>query len=237
MHELALYSQIPTTRHTQVLQILSGVTASQPTETLEQTLIYQQLRLPDSGTSKKAANRGTTAQPLRLTYHKLVRNLKEPSGDKTPWTFRSEDVPSPGVQNLIMRSVIETFITEADLERFRQGQVWYEYINQFLAQPAHRFIHGNIIIRVSRLLSVPEGTGALEPLDAPVPALEDCKPVDPSGSFMFEAVVRVEDGGNSKLVEMATKELLGFKKMVEGVVDLRVPERLSLDSRVKVKGT
>lgn len=106
------------------------------------------------------------------------------------------------------------------------------YVNQFIA-PTQRFVHNNVVIRVSRILSVPEGTGALEPLDAPTPVLEDCRPVDPSGSYLFEAYVRVEDGTNSKLMEQAMQELMAVKNQLEGAVDLRVPDRLSLDTRVK----
>lgn len=107
------------------------------------------------------------------------------------------------------------------------------YINQYIA-PGHRFIHNQaIIIRVTRIQSVPEGTGALEPLDAPVPNPADCMPVDPSGTFLFEACIRVEDGSNSTLTSKAMDELMAFKKLLDGAVDLKVPERLSLDTRVK----
>jgi mediator of RNA polymerase II transcription subunit 18, fungi type len=57
--------------------------------------------------------------------------------------------------------------------------------------------------------------------------------MDPSGAYVLECCVRVEDGGNSKLVQQATGELLAFKKQVEGAIELSVPERLGLDTRVK----
>ncbi|KAK1817614.1 hypothetical protein LTR12_008027 [Friedmanniomyces endolithicus] len=234
MHEFTLYSQIPAARHGQVLQILAGVTASQPTPTLEQTLIYQQARLTETGNSKKAqAGRQNAVPDSRLSYHKLVRDLKGTGGEKGPWTFRTEDVPLPGMPSFVSRATTESVLGEAELEKFRQGNGWYKYINQYLATPGHRFVHNNIIVRMGRILSVPDGTGALEPLDAPIPTLSDCEPIDPSGTYYFEACVRVEDGGNSKLVERATAELMAFKKQVEGAIDLRVPERLALDTRVK----
>lgn len=106
------------------------------------------------------------------------------------------------------------------------------YVNQFIA-PTDRFVNNNVVVRIFNVLSVPEGTGALEPLDAPTPTLEDCWPVDPSGTYLFEASIRVEDGNNSKLTGQATHELLAFKEQLEGAVDLRVPDRLALDTRVK----
>ena len=63
--------------------------------------------------------------------------------------------------------------------------------------------------------------------------LSDCQPLDPSGTWLVEAVVRVEDGSNSKLMEQAMQELMSFKKQMEGSVEMRVPDRLAMDTRVK----
>ncbi len=129
MHEFSLYSQIPAARHGQVLQILAGVTASQPTPTLEQTLIYQQARLTETGTSKKVPVGRQNAVPAsRLSYHKLVRDLKGTEGEKGPWTFRAEDVPLPGMPSFVSRATTESVLGEAQLEKFRQGNGWYKYV-------------------------------------------------------------------------------------------------------------
>ncbi|KAK3671841.1 hypothetical protein LTR78_008206 [Recurvomyces mirabilis] len=234
MQELILYSHIPPTRHAQVLQILAGITASRPTPTLEQTLLYIQPPATLTGAAKKAqANRQTQVKPQKSTYVKLIRDVQN-DGDKTPWTLRTEEVPQAGITNVISRTITERLLSDQDLEAFRQttGNKT-KYCNQFLASPGHRFIHNNLIIRISRILTVPDGTGALEPLDAPVPEVRECRVVDSSGAYLFEVTVRVEDGANSKLVEMGMGEILGFRRLVEGVVDLRVPERLALDSRIK----
>lgn len=107
----------------------------------------------------------------------------------------------------------------------------WRYVNQYLTD-GHRFIHNNIVIRIYRIKLVPEGTGALEPLDAPLPAPEELKLLDQSGTWMMEVFIRIADGTNSKLLGEATKELLALQREVEGAIDLRVPERLSLDTRV-----
>ncbi|KAK5127354.1 hypothetical protein LTR85_006693 [Meristemomyces frigidus] len=233
MHEFLLYSQIPVTRHEQVLHILAGVCAAQPISVCEQHLIYQQLKVADAAGSKKGAPaKHQSAQAQRQSYHKLVREVSAGDGEQGAWRFRAEDVPQPGVQAVISRPVEERLLDQAELEKFREGGSWYRYINQFITS-TQRFVHNNVIVRVSRILSVPEGTGALEPLDAPPLVLADCRPVDPSGSYLFEAYVRVEDGTNSKLTEQAMSELMALKSQLEGAVDLRVPDRLSLDTRVK----
>ncbi|KAK5138277.1 hypothetical protein LTR08_003338 [Meristemomyces frigidus] len=233
MHEFILFSQIPASRHGQVHHIIAGVCGAQPISICEQHLIYRQLKVADAVTSKKAASiQQPFAQASRHRYHQLVREILPAGGVLPAWTFRAEDVPQPGSQNVISRPVEESTPDTTELEKFREGGSWYKYTTQYIAL-TQRFVHSNVVIRISRILSVPEGTGALEPLDAPTLVLADCRPVDPSGCYLFESVVRVEDGNNSELTKQAISELMALKTQLEGAVDLRVPDRLALDTRVK----
>ena len=94
-----------------------------------------------------------------------------------------------------------------------------------------RFVHGNVVLRTTRIFISPNAAG--DPLEAPVPAIENLQPLDPSGTHLFEAIVCVEDGVDSALRDKAIDELTRFAKTVAGAIDLRVPDRLALDPRVK----
>ena len=120
MHEYVLFSQIPAGRHNPVLQILAGVTASQPTPVLEQTLIYQVQKTSDApnNSKKQAANRPATAQNQRPAFYKLVRDVSQ--GDTALWTQRVEELPAAGVKEMISRAVTEQVAGEKELEGFRQ---------------------------------------------------------------------------------------------------------------------
>lgn len=107
------------------------------------------------------------------------------------------------------------------------------YINQSILSPCHRYIYKDIIIKVFRALAVPEGTGALEPLDAPVPILTECELLDKSGHYIVEACVRCESGSSNKLLDEAVKDLVNFTKQLDGAINFRVPNRLALDTRRK----
>lgn len=123
MHEFLLYSQIPSHRHNQVLQILAGLTAAQPINFSEQQIIYQQTR----STQTPAARKGNTTQATRLTqlsYCKLVRDCTA-EDEAGPWKIRKEEQPQAGLSDVISRNVVETTPTEADLERFKVGSEWY----------------------------------------------------------------------------------------------------------------
>lgn len=95
-----------------------------------------------------------------------------------------------------------------------------------------RFVSGNVIVRISQIM-LPFQASTETPLDAPLPSNEDLRPLDPSGAYLVESCVRIDDATNSKLRERAIEELTAFTKTLEGAVDLRVPDRLALDTRVK----
>jgi len=125
MHTFALYAQIQTSRD-QVLKILAGIAAAQPTPIYEQHLIYQQTQLANSQNSKKAPSAKQVSQNQRLFYHKLVREVH--SGDSlVQWNLLAEDIPEPGAKNVISRTTMKALMTETDLERFRGGSKWYKY--------------------------------------------------------------------------------------------------------------
>lgn len=66
-----------------------------------------------------------------------------------------------------------------------------------------------------------------------LPQLESLLPVDPSGALVLEARVRIDDRTKPGLVSAASEELNAFKELLRGSVELKVPERLSLDTRVR----
>lgn len=128
MQEFILYSQIPVTRHDQVLNILAGICAAQPTNICEQHLIYQQVKVADTGTSKRGVPvKQHSTQTQRPSYHKLVREISRANGNsqQSAWKFRAEDLPQPGVQSVISRAFEERGLDHEGLENFREGGSWY----------------------------------------------------------------------------------------------------------------
>lgn len=72
-----------------------------------------------------------------------------------------------------------------------------------------------------------------DPLESPPPSVENLEVVDKSGTYVVEAYIRTEDAPSPALRERATEELLKFAKTLEGAIDLRPINRLSLDTVVK----
>lgn len=220
MQGLILYSQISAARHTQVLQILAGLTASQPAPLLEQHLVFEQIKLPP------ASKKGQTPQAQRRTYQHLIRRPQE----STSWKLRKAEVPEPGVKQILSQSVVEITLPEAELGKFRSGSEWYKFVSQYYLQ-GHQFVQGNVVVMVNRVYPAEASSG--DPIDVDARTTVSLPPLDTSGSYVIEACVRLEDGSTTTLRDQATKELLAFADSLKGAIDLRVPDRLALDPRIK----
>ena len=57
--------------------------------------------------------------------------------------------------------------------------------------------------------------------------------LDPSGTYILQAAVRVQDGSKVETMTKAVNELLSLKETLKGVVELEMGERLALDTRVR----
>lgn len=99
----------------------------------------------------------------------------------------------------------------------------------------HRFVHGNVVIFLHRILHEP-GVRSLEkaPKVTP-PALAALQPFDPSGAYILEAKVRVQDLNNQAVLQEGVDELKAFASQMKGCVELDIPDRLSLDTRVRYR--
>ncbi|KAF2718610.1 hypothetical protein K431DRAFT_322305 [Polychaeton citri CBS 116435] len=232
MHEFLLFSQIPESRHNQVLSILAGATRSQPVKVQEQTVLLHPLKLQQTTVSSKKIRQQQQSQPQAYA-HNLIRPLSSQQGDSiahSPWRLYIPEIPDPGVRTLVSRGATEVYLN--DVDRFKDASSSFTLKTQYMTDGL-RFVHRNIIVRVFRIVMPPEQMETV--LDQPPPtSFEGCTVLDPSGAYLVEACVRVEDRTNSALTEKATAELLEFQKLMEGAIDLRVVDRLALDTRVKI---
>ncbi|EME38539.1 hypothetical protein DOTSEDRAFT_29570 [Dothistroma septosporum NZE10] len=246
MQEYILYSQIPCEREKQVLAILAGLTGVQPVPIHEQVLIYAQVKAPVVAVSKKVKPKPQQNEGQGLSYHKLWREVitkEDDTQEVGDWKFRAEQTPEAGSMTLISRGVVEHKATEAELERLKQPE-WYQFRRHY-ANSGDRFIFGNVIIRIYRMV-VPMEEGVNEGLIEATPLpIEGMKLVDASGSLIVESLVRVATPDKTNNIEdqarkdkpsvtdSAKEELMKFRARMDGAVDLYAPDRLALDTRAR----
>ncbi|KAJ4324432.1 hypothetical protein N0V94_001330 [Neodidymelliopsis sp. IMI 364377] len=263
MHELLLYGQVSAARHDQVLKILAGVAAMQPRRVLQRRIIYKPEREPEEpgshlrrgGTQAVAVKQKQQATtPTQLYYTHLVQRLSGDdfgktdtkasdtlsadvdfeAGQKPRWSTLFEDIPDTGDRGVSIRFTNTTDLVGGDPHTFVTTSGPNRFVTEYYIE-GHRFVHGNVIIFLHRILHEP-GVRNLqtEPKVNP-PAFDALQLLDQSGTYIVEAKVRVQDFKDASVLESGVDELKRFQTQMRGCVELVLPDRLTMDTRVKYR--
>ena len=96
----------------------------------------------------------------------------------------------------------------------------------------YRFTHQNISLLLYRIILAPS-TAAPGNLLSISEDIEKGQLFDPSGAYLLQASIRVQDGSKVELVNRGMTELLNLKETLKGVVELEVGDRLAMDTRMR----
>ncbi|PSK53102.1 hypothetical protein B9Z65_3302 [Elsinoe australis] len=260
MHELSLFAQVPAARHAQALNILAGLAAMQPSAIFTRHIVFQPHKAatdPSQISKKKASG---PQQPQQLALIQLMTTLsrddfgrdddhcegnpadtamggtettdRQPSGtNESQWSTRIQEIPEPETKTIVLRKVIEESIPAQGIKQYLDDSKNIKFINEYFTE-GHRFIRGDIILHLHRVLVAKPQPDTNAPRTT-LPPLEELILLDGSGAFVLETTVRIEDRSKPTLVSAATEQLLALKNELKGSIDLRVPERLSMDTRVR----
>jgi len=246
MHELSLFGQVPLARLEQVLNILAGLSAMQPRPLYEAHTILAP-RPPTKDANKPTSKRATREDNKPTTYQHLIQPLQlsdfgsdpearkpetEAEAQESLLRIRTSDVPEPETKAFILRRVEEDTVPADGAQKYHDAAKYRSVLTYYVE--GQRLICKDVVLSLYRNLISKTGQEAVEVGKAGnVPATADLELVDPSGGFVLEATVRIEDRSKTVLMQRAMEELGWLKAELKGVVELRVPERLSLDTRVR----
>ncbi|EDU47170.1 rna polymerase ii mediator complex subunit protein [Pyrenophora tritici-repentis] len=264
MHELKLHGQVTFARYEQVLSILAGVAAMQPQRIHERCIVYKPLREPEEpgsnlgrrgGTQTVAQKQAKQAAPVTLYYTKLVQKLSEDDfsvegtlpqesgktlsadvkdGEEPVWSFVFNDIPDTGDRGVSIRFTHTTDLLSGDPHAFIIASGPNKFIKEYYIE-GYRLIHGNVIISLWRILHEPELRNVQTAPKTTLPIWTGLKLLDPSGAYVLDATVRIEDFNDAAVLEAGVNELKRFQTQMKGCVNLSLPDRLALDTRVKYK--
>jgi len=151
---------------------------------------------------------------------------------KQTWSLRFNDLPEvTGRRPVTSRLISSIDIVEGDALDFMNA-LGYNYVSEYVLE-GHRVIHNNIVLLLHRILRFTASPGHQGVPLKQLPPCATLKPLDPSGAYLLQASVRVQDGSKPEGMTLAINELKTFKDLMKGVVDLEVGDRLSLDTRVR----
>ncbi|GAB7348237.1 hypothetical protein MBLNU459_g6231t2 [Dothideomycetes sp. NU459] len=213
----------------------------QPKIIYERHIIYKPLRaIEETKPNKRFPNK--PVKPQTATYRQLIKMLDEDAFGKddpvlietgvaspTSWTIRVQEIPEPEVKAFVLRPVSEAVMNSDDLSKLLNPSD-YNYVTEFLTE-GHRLVHKNIVLSLFRILRISNEQQTV-PAES-LPSLSSLTPLDASGAFVLEARIRIEDRTKPSLISAATDELGVFRDLMKGSIDMRAPDRLALDTRVR----
>ena len=95
----------------------------------------------------------------------------------------------------------------------------------------HRFTHFSTSILLHRLLLPTKESQEINTVSSK--DFSQARLLDPSGTYILQAAVRVQDGSKVETMTKGSLELLSLKETLKGVVELDMGDRLALDTRVR----
>ncbi|PVH94623.1 hypothetical protein DM02DRAFT_183646 [Periconia macrospinosa] len=258
MHELLLYGQVPLARHEQVLKILAGVAAMQPRRVRERRIIYKPTKQPEepgAHLSRRGGTQNVAGKPVKqigtkdLFYQHLVQKLSDNDfghdngrplsaevkpGQEPKWSLEFYDLLDTGDRGVSIRQTSSISLLSGNPHAWMVAAGPHQFVSEYYIE-GHRFVHGNVVIFLHRILHEP-GVRSLEtaPKTHP-PPFAALQPLDPSGAYILEAKVRVHDFNQTTVLDNAVREIAAFQDQMKGCVELALPDRLALDPRVKWK--
>ncbi|GAB7344833.1 hypothetical protein MBLNU457_3286t1 [Dothideomycetes sp. NU457] len=234
MHEISLFGQISLGRHEQVLNILAGLAAMQPRPFYEKHTLYMPQKTTQADTQVQKVNK--KPQNVQPTYTHLIETFSSADYGKTLSSLQGQKVryvetPEPETKAFILRRVDESDATPEELQKYADPTKFSKVAEYFIE--GQRLTCRDIAISLYRHLLPDTGNNGTTEGQSDVFKLDEMKLLDPSGAFIVEATVRIDDRTKPALVQTATEELNWFRSEMKGSIEMRVPERLSLDTRVR----
>jgi len=155
--------------------------------------------------------------------------------DDISGTLQWYELPEPGIKIVNSRPVIPI-----DGEKKLVGLLQslnYKFSSEVIEE-GYRFVHGNVVIYLTRYLSIPPEAQGKEPngkpaLNRSLPPFEDLTPIDGDNKWVMMTKLEVSNGNDPDLTQRGTEELLAVKTDFMELFDLQPRDRLIFDTRVK----
>lgn len=159
--------------------------------------------------------------------------------EKISWTFEFKDTPDAGKQAANTRLVFRIPMEAGRVAGFMKA-FGFEFASWYSVR-GHRVYHRETTVfsyqvfrPLEQAVSQPAIASRLDQLGLSLRDPSTLHPVDPSGAYLVQASVDVVDGNVQALKDQAIQQLGDIAHVLRAAIDLRVADRLALDTRIVV---
>lgn len=164
-----------------------------------------------------------------------------PNVNSSIWTLQLTDIPAGGKNSVLIQNIYETTIYQTDDVIGYLDELGYMHEAEFWTDGV-RFYYGNVIIELSRLYVLSTKQQSTAPIEIkademvidPVEDSETSKLslLDPTGTCHVKAYVNVGALNDLESAAIGIKQLESLKKELSEIVELHIPDRTAMDSRI-----
>lgn len=152
--------------------------------------------------------------------------------DSSIWSLQIDEIPEPGVRSQTSRKTQSQPFNDEESVVAYIAQQDLTLLTSFLVS-GHYLVYNHVLLRFYQCLRlIPHDPGAKQKIGLPLGDYER-RTLDASGAYVLEASIKLEDATDTDIMSQGTEELKRVKEQLEGCVDLRAVERLSLDTRLR----
>lgn len=146
---------------------------------------------------------------------------------KREWTLQINEIPEAGKRKVTSQSILTSKIAEGDPFEFMK-QLGYTYSHEYWIR-GYMFILGDAILTLFRICI--QDTSA-EPDEH---GFKPLKLLDPSGRWTMKAAINVKQLVDLEGINTASSQLEKLQGDLTGVVDLTMPDRNCLNTRIRTQ--
>lgn len=167
------------------------------------------------------------------------------------WTLQLSDIPAGGKTSVSIQNIYETTIYQTDDVIGYLDELGYMHETEFWNNGI-RFYYNNVIIEIYQLYTLDDEKNNNVIIDADSEMINDdptqstsnnkdpkndssslhLKLLDPSGTCFLKSYVNVGSLNDIESVSLGTRQLETLKKELSELVELHVPDRTAMDSRI-----
>ncbi|PYH99160.1 mediator of RNA polymerase II transcription subunit 18 [Aspergillus ellipticus CBS 707.79] len=148
------------------------------------------------------------------------------------WKLEFRDIPEAGTRSAVTaRLMASAALPKGDIT-IPMNAWGYSFVTEYVVE-GDVFVLNDIVIFLHRVLLYPSGAQESHGPRRQLPAYRELSPLERTGSYVLQAAITVQDGGNQEMMKTASQHLFGLREQLKSAVRLEQADRLSLDTRAK----
>lgn len=218
VQQLSLFASIHKSQYNLTIASLATLTGFQPSQFQSYNLICSPKTIVKYEPNSKNAQYEQYKIIMKSPFNE---DEDDPKGSKE-WIMQVNDIPSAGKRKINIQSLLESNIQLNSNQTIEEslGDLGYKIESDYVLKGERFFHQNNITIEIFQIL--------LKKEDGEWSVLND-------DGFVIKTFINVEKSTDIENLQKSSQILLNLKNELQGLIELDIPDRNSMDSRIGLR--